>query len=142
MTIYFYDTLNDDRAMPKTLENETEATGTVRGDIDILNPTILIEGDTAIKNYAYIPDFNRYYFVSPPRVIRNGISEITLKVDVLQTYYVGIMNSPIVAERSSNMYNAYIADPNRKFFQYTVNQYIDIGDDIGKPDTPILVTVG
>lgn len=141
MIIYFYDCTDDPRTVPKRLQNETQASGTIRGEIDMQNPIFLVEGDTAIKNYAYIPDFGRYYYVLPPRIIRTGVSEITMKVDVLQSFRNGIFTAPIVAERSANVYNYYVADPERKFYQYTVNQYIDIGT-IGIPDTPIMVTVG
>lgn len=141
MIIYFYDMVEDVLTMPKTPINQTTVTGSVRGIADILNPTIEFESGVETKNYAYIPDFNRYYFCDNPRIIRTGIVEVSMHVDVLQTYADGIKNAPIIAERSENLYNYYIADSERKFYQYTENQYVTVGD-LGIPDTPILVTVG
>lgn len=141
MTIYFYDMIDDPRTMPKNLQNETTKTGTIRGEVDIMRPVIDIEGNVFTPNYAYIPDFNRYYYIDSVRILRTGICTLTLRVDVLQSFYEDIVNAPMIAARSENLFNTYIADEQRKFFQYSVNQYIDIGN-VGAPDTPILVTVG
>lgn len=141
MTIYFYDMIDDPRTMPKNMQNETTKTGSVRGEIDMIRPVIDVEGSAFSQNYAYIPDFNRYYYVDNVRILRTGICTLTLRVDVLQSFYSEIVNAPMIAERSENVFNTFIADPERKFYQYTLNQYIDIGD-VGIPNTPILVTVG
>lgn len=141
MIIKFYDCNDDPRNMPKNPQNETTVTGTIRGEVDKIRPVVEIAAQNVTKNYAYIPDFGRYYYIDSVRILRTGICIVSMRCDVLNTYKDSIMQAPIIAERSANAYNTFIADGDRKFYQYTVNQYIDIGD-VGKPDTPILVTVG
>ena len=63
-------------------------TGTLRNETSITNPTIRIEADVSTLsecNYFYIPQFNRYYFVTDIRSIRNGLCEIVGHCDVLTT---------------------------------------------------------
>ena len=51
-------------------------------------------------NYAYIPEFGRYYYVDPPEL--DGKEDIfTLHVDVLMSYSNDIKNSNVIASRSN-----------------------------------------
>ena len=152
MTINLYSISEDPRTMPKTLPEPVTLTGRLRDEqVDVMHPSILMTGaPSQVYNYAYLPDFNRYYFVDPPITERTGLVRLQLHVDVLQTYYAGIMTAPVILDRASSGWNTYLPDPRRKFFQYTRTQYITIkqndlpgtNGDLGRPSVPILVTVG
>lgn len=81
----------------------------------ILNPVIIISESPANHaawanaNYAYIPDFNRYYFIT--NTVFNGIQvELTLSVDVLASWRTVIRNSTQYVLRSQSSYSGAIRD--------------------------------
>lgn len=143
MIIYLYSITEDPNVFPKTLESPVTMTGTIRDDqVDVMRPSVLITGAPGSQyNYAHIPDFNRYYFVDPPVTDRTGLIYYKMHVDVLQSFAAQILAAPVIVQRSRNLYNAFITDSDRAFYQYRHNQYITIGD-VGAPTTQIMVTVG
>ena len=62
-------------------------TGTLKEETSITNPTIRISYNGALQNvnYFYVPQFQRYYFVTDIRSIRNNIWDISGHCDVLTT---------------------------------------------------------
>lgn len=79
--------------------------GTLRNDTSILSPIILIKaeqwGNTdnpSNCNYAYIPKFNRYYWVDlqNTKTIRNGLWSVVLYVDPLMSWKKDILNSKAI----------------------------------------------
>lgn len=144
MTIYLYNITDEETAVPKNLSNTFGGVvGTIRGEIDVITPKIELQtnNNKFEWNYIFIPDFKRYYFVRNWRMIRTGIVELQLAVDVLQSHYNQFFDCPIIVNRSDSTYNSYIADNKRQYYQYQHNQYVTIGD-IGLPSAMIVTTVG
>lgn len=141
MVIYTYISKESADTFPKLLENKTAVQGNVRGILDVENPTIRIEASAINFNYIEIPDLHRFYFVTDAVAIRDNIFDLTCAVDVLQSHYEQFINSPCIVSRSQNNWNSFISDSRRGFYQYNHRQIINIGD-VGKPDTPIIVTIG
>ena len=79
-------------------------------DQSVSNPIILMNGDCTGFNYAYIPFFNRYYYISDYVVTRQTMQEVYFKVDVLQSFKDGILGSKAIVSRSKNNPNFYIND--------------------------------
>lgn len=102
MTVKLY-TLNiNPIVVNKTLNTPTDYTCTIKDDMDILNPVLELAFDASIlsKNYMYIQDLGRYYFITNiqidgPRII------ITGHVDVLKTYSTAIKSGNCTATRSN-----------------------------------------
>ena len=141
MQIIFYENKSDDKTVPKTLQTISTINGYPRETMDLLNPIFTITSQTPISaNYMYIADFNRYYFCTV-EIIRKDIYKITGKVDVIQSFWGDIINCPAIVRKSRNLYNAYINDKERQFYQYTHNQYIELGD-IGAPEELVMLAVG
>ena len=143
MTINLYSIIEDPRTMPKTLPEPVTMTGRLRDEkVDVMQPSILMTGAPSQNyNYAYLPDFNRYYFVDPPITERTGLVRLQLHVDVLQTYYAGIMTAPVILDRASEGYDAFAPDPRRKFYNYTEPQYKKIGS-LGDSYSLVMVASG
>lgn len=143
MTINLYSIAEDPRTMPKTLPEPVAVTGRLRDEqVDVMHPMILMTGTSSqTYNYAYLPDFNRYYFVDPPITERTGLVRLQLHVDVLQTYYTGIMAAPVILDRVSDGYNAFVPDSRRKFYAYTEPQYKKIGS-LGDSYSLVMVASG
>lgn len=143
MQIDLYRNDSDIIVIPKNLVLISSINGAVRGEIDVVNPTVRVELSSGALdvNYVRIPDFGRFYFIKNPREIRTGIVELQLHCDVLQSFYPQFVQCPMIAARSDSHFNSYIPDTDRKFYQYGVNQYITIGD-IGYPNILVIATVG
>lgn len=80
--------------------------------IDIMHPILMVQagGDIVTKNYVYIPDFNRYYFIASNTAGPNGIWKVELKEDVLMSFKSGILNSDIFLTRSDDFRNYFLQD--------------------------------
>lgn len=92
--------------------------GVLRESSDVMNPSIIIEESPDVIcgfNYAYIPDFKRWYFVENVAAYRAGLTIISLSVDVLYTYKETIMNSPAIIARSSKPGDAVYSLPDSRY---------------------------
>lgn len=72
--------------------------GMLRDDSSVLTPSIMVEADSSIVNYnyAYIPDFGRYYYVRDIVTFRQNLWIVSLEVDVLKTYASEIMGVHVI----------------------------------------------
>ena len=85
--------------------------GDLRDESSIVDPVFLIEYQNPINaNYAYIAEFQRYYYIRNITAVRTGLWRIELHTDVLKTFSEGILGSPCVVNRSSNRKNLYLND--------------------------------
>lgn len=146
MQIDFYNNQSDPREIPKNITDKITKTGTLRDTANVQTPAIITAYNPINKNYCYIPEFNRYYFINSVSTIRNGIFEISCKCDVLQSFLSDIENAPIIAARVSmgtdNFgFNNFVPDERRKFFQHTETQYKILGD-LGAPTNILMITAG
>lgn len=97
MEIVLYITGSEKHAIHKTLENGIEFTGSLRNESSVVNPVVLIEMENPSQyNYCFIPDFNRYYFITDIVSIRTGLWRISCSVDVLMSFQAQILNLDVV----------------------------------------------
>lgn len=77
------------------------------------DPVILISrerGNLINCNYIYIAEMGRYYFVKDNLLLANGMYQITLHVDVLQTYRAFVKSLTTLITRQENLVSDYIVD--------------------------------
>ena len=60
-------------------------------------------------NYAYIPEFHRYYYINVA-LIEGDMVRLIMKSDALSSFYDGYQNSKVIARRSSSSTNPNIVD--------------------------------
>lgn len=73
--------------MGKSLSNMNIFSGSLKDETRVTNPVILMELENPIGfNYAYIPEFGRYYFIDDIISVRTGLWKISMKVDVLESF--------------------------------------------------------
>lgn len=94
--------------------------GDFRDEFNVINPVIRVNGDIMSfksANYCYISELKRYYFITSMNVARTGIIDISLKVDVLQTYANSILTIKGILKRAekADFHDKYINDPDRIF---------------------------
>lgn len=61
-------------------------------------------------NYAYIEDFNRYYFIEDIVSINTRMWEISMSCDVLMSFKEDIKNVTALISRNENEYDEYLND--------------------------------
>lgn len=95
----------------KTWNSTTQTIeGKLLYDQNILRPTFLLSGNYAAYNYAYIPAFERFYYITE-QVIRTGdLTEIHFQCDPLQSFKTQILNNYAILERQETKNNAYFSD--------------------------------
>ena len=114
MNIQIQQTMSEKNKIGKSISTLYTASGALREGTSLINPVIRLSGVNVptLKNanYMYIPDFNRYYFITDIKSIRNELIEISGHVDVLQTYASQIRNNTAIVKRNANSWNLYIED--------------------------------
>lgn len=113
MEIKLYKCADDRRVLSKTLSGAVTKTCVIKDDnISILSPRVQIAQFNTFKsyNYAYIPDYGRYYYIDDIAVDLGGLLTLSLSVDVLQTYAADIRATKALIYRQSQHTNPLIAD--------------------------------
>ena len=104
MNLTLYVNNSEKNRIGKNLTNDFSLSGTLRDATNIINPVILIElNEICNYNYCYIPDFNRYYFITDITVIRTGLFAISLMVDVLESFQTDIKNLSVILLNTQNV---------------------------------------
>ena len=86
MELILYKTADENSKLEKTLSEEVSLVGALKAGCSITTPSIMLQQNPIGYNYAYIPTFNRYYFIKNVTVVRKNIFMIELKVDVLMSF--------------------------------------------------------
>jgi hypothetical protein len=102
MVIELYVCVDERNKLFKTLTDNVIFSGSLRGESSVVNPSFIVETDNPSQyNYCFIPDFNRYYFISNITNIRTNLWRIDCNVDVLMSFQTQIANLDIIAEQST-----------------------------------------
>lgn len=115
-TISLYKISDDSRVINKTLgtplNGNTPIQLYLREDTNILSPEVSFpySATYAGANYAYIPEWKRYYFISDMYVTPAARLYLRLYIDVLKTYASGILNCNCNVMRSESAGVNYVHD--------------------------------
>lgn len=99
MNILLYKTTNANNDLNKTISDKVELVGALREASSIIAPSILIQSNPIGYNYAYIPEFGRYYYIKNITAFRKGAYIIDLKCDVLMSFKEEILNMSGIVSR-------------------------------------------
>ena len=100
-TISLYKTASENNRVVKALTSGKEMSGELRNQTSVINPSIRIESADNIStyNYAHIPEFGRYYYISDITSVRTNCWIISLRCDVLMSYSAQIKALRPIIER-------------------------------------------
>lgn len=114
MNIQLCSNTSEKNKINKAINTGITLSGSLRNESNIVNPSITINIDNpTIYNYAYIPDFNRYYFITNYISLRTGIWQINLKSDVLMSFKDSILSSEVLINKTeTNGKNNYLSGSN------------------------------
>lgn len=97
MDIYLFRNNSEVNKIGKSLSNEIHLTGSLREESNVLTPAILIEIDNPSSyNYAFIPQFNRYYFIKEFVSVRTNLWRIMLESDPLESFKNEILSNSVI----------------------------------------------
>lgn len=99
MNILLYKTTNANNDLNKTISDKVELVGALREASSIIAPSILIQSNPIGYNYAYIPEFGRYYYIKNITAFRKGAYIVDLKCDVLMSFKEEILNMRGIVSR-------------------------------------------
>ena len=143
MTIKLYKTPSEVNKVIKVLNDELSLTGELRESSSIITPIIKIEEDDLTDyNYAYIPEFGRYYFITNITSVRNNLWEVAMRVDVLMTYADEIKANTAVIARNSNLWNLYYQDEQFKILNYETIQTKAFSASLNPSSQIVLICAG
>lgn len=104
MEIHLYQTEDPDTTINKDLDLISVIEIELKDPNNVTSPSIILEEipDVDLKtiNYAYLPEFMRYYFVRHLNVGPNNVYQLMLECDVLETFKADILNSSAEITRS------------------------------------------
>lgn len=87
--------------------------GNLREQCSIIEPEILVHLNGLPNfNYAYIPEFKRYYYITDITSVRNDLWRVSMQIDTLMSFKNEILNMECIIGRQENDYNPYIKDDN------------------------------
>ena len=86
MELVLYKTTDENSKLEKTLSEEISLVGALRDASSIIAPSILIQSNPIGYNYAYVPQFGRYYYIKNITAYRKGAYIVDLKCDVLMSF--------------------------------------------------------
>ena len=99
MNILLYKTTNANNDLNKTISDKVELVGALRDASSIIAPSILIQSNPIGYNYAYIPEFGRYYYIKNITAFRKGAYNVDLKCDVLMSFKDEILEMSGIVSR-------------------------------------------
>lgn len=115
MNVYFY-------SFTKRKNSTLQPSGTLPSPSDcklkdncsIHDPVLICQSNLATWNYAYIPTWGRYYFITDTVYLANNLVEYHMTEDVLASNKIAIGNTVANIAYASDHYNSFIVDPRIK----------------------------
>ena len=111
MTVELKYNASDNNTINKRITAVASATCVIKEPMDIEKPHIILNTFSYSNvNYAYIPDLNRYYFITDIINLTGGRVELVLDVDVLESFKASILALSAIIEKQQNNGNKYFND--------------------------------
>lgn len=142
--IYLYSNHSDAREIYKDITHVDYVTGVFKSTQNVNRIIVNLEtsyASLASVNYVYLPDFERWYYITEKSVINSSITQVVLETDTLMTYREAIQSFTCLCLRSETKYNRQQVDEK---LPKVVKDLVYIRE-IGNPlitENIILVTVG
>ena len=114
MNIQLCSNTSEKNKINKNITSGIILSGSLRNESNVVNPSITINIDNpTVYNYAYIPEFNRYYFITNYISLRTGMWQINLKSDVLMSFKDSILSSEVLINKTETTgKNNYLSGSN------------------------------
>ena len=115
MELNLYKCSDGDNVINKTLTDKFTVNITLKRDVNISAPQIILMNDNGAffnqYNYAEITDLGRFYFIDSVTSLNNKMESLLLRCDVLETYKTDVLASKARFNRAiktGDYYNANV----------------------------------
>lgn len=147
MEIVLYSYSDLPNKINKNLSDGTTLTGALRQPSSVTNPTITVNviSDLTGYNYAYISEFDRYYFINDIVYERTDIAVIHMTVDVLMSFADQLNHSTVIVEKSADVPNVgtpYIKTENDVVLVKRKTDIVQFSNGFNDDGEFILITAG
>ena len=105
MDITLYHNYSENNEINKRISSIDTISAITKGPVSVENPIIIIDyasGDLSC-NYAYIDEYNRYYYVNNITALTGGRLELNLTVDVLMSFSSAILTMPVIVDKQEQL---------------------------------------
>lgn len=128
MTINLYNNSSANYVVHKQMSLLTSLSGHLKENVNMerLVVTIPYFSNYSRCNYAYIPDFHRYYYVTVD-VLSGQRLRLNMDSDPLTSFYDNYAGSQVIAKRSSSNYNENMVDNKLPFSPQPKYEFRQIG---------------
>lgn len=113
LTIQLGEFSGDSRQLNKNIQNVITRNCDIYGDNTLLSPVFLLDYDDSLlnKNYAYVPEWNKYYYIVQPLTMSSGMRCLVYcQEDVRMTFQNGILNLECYVVRNQYRCNTLMVD--------------------------------
>ena len=109
MVIQFLHNKSEYNTINKDTELIVEKTITLKNECDLVNPYVVLKLDDVLflSNYAYIPKFKRYYFITGIEILSKTLVAVSMHVDALESFKSDILAGTVHITESSNIDSYY-----------------------------------
>lgn len=142
MELILYKTNSDKNVINKELTDPTSLDIKLKRDELVESPRISCNRFEGIEdyNYAYIPNFERYYFIVDVEVLNKKIVRLRLNTDVLETYKNDILNSTVRASVAE--IDSYVDVELTHDVRVKIKKLLLENTDFKNSETYVLTTIG
>lgn len=140
MKVEFYHTADNANTINKTLQPIKTLNIIFRQAVNESTPFIIMNKDNLTgSNYVYIPNFNRYYFISSVDNYTANLVRIDLTTDLLMTYKDDILNSTVLitATEKPSYFSSNLPTQTK-----TIKRVVKSNVTLEKENSLILTTIG
>ena len=144
MDIKLYKNHSEKNKINKSLTGEVEYSGTLRDETSVINPVVMIHAtNISLFNYAYIPEFHRYYYIRDIVSVRNGLWRVSMSVDVLMSFKNDILDlNVILSDTESTGQSDYYAGDQWRSLVKAKTDIIKFSNGLLDNGEYILITAG
>lgn len=134
--LYLYTNTSDRKKINKSLDPiiKDHIDFVFKDPTNIVSPLVTIaaasipDNKWSMVNYAYLPLFNRYYFVDNIEVEHGGLMTLSLTVDPLYTYRQKLLATSFEVARSESENSRYYIDNEKPILSRKVVDYKIFGE--------------
>ena len=144
MDINLYYNSSENNKIGKALSNRRTLEGSLKDATNVISPEIMVKANSVTGyNYAYIPLFNRYYFIEEVTSYRTGLWIIKLQVDVLESFKTDILSlKAIIDSTESYMGDNYLPSESWVTKVKTKTDILNFSNGLLNSGEYILITAG
>ena len=115
---------------------------TLKTDTSVTSPVIEINSIDPSVNYAYIPKYNRYYYIDDIVYLTGKRCELHLHCDVLESFKNDILKMKCVINKQQTRGNKYFNDGSLPVLSTDTTQSINFPNGFDTSPSYVLIVAG